>query len=285
MKLLLEKILNLTGCFADMKDKNVICVLFLLIFGFVFGKLTIEMKAEDEIPITPNDEMYIPIETVEPEPFDIDPRTYRLIIQGEVNNPLNLTLEDIKTMPVTSEIVRITCIAYKFGVTDYTGVANWTGVSLSYILNLARVNINTAVDVSFHTPDLNPWAYSTSLKIEEVFWGDIILAYEMNEVPIPAEHGFPIRLVCPRFFGYKWIRWLMYINVTTEDYIGFYPNNGYDDSPYIDVPLQIYYSPIDPDQKLHWIKIPSWAGLEIILTAIITTVIFPRFAKKYSKTT
>ncbi|MHA1968624.1 MAG: molybdopterin-dependent oxidoreductase, partial [Candidatus Hodarchaeales archaeon] len=229
-----------------MKDKNVICVLFLLIFGFVFGKLTIEMKAEDEIPITPNDEMYIPIETVEPEPFDIDPRTYRLIIQGEVNNPLNLTLEDIKTMPVTSEIVRITCIAYKFGVTDYTGVANWTGVSLSYILNLARVNINTAVDVSFHTPDLNPWAYSTSLKIEEVFWGDIILAYEMNEVPIPAEHGFPIRLVCPRFFGYKWIRWLMYINVTTEDYIGFYPNNGYDDSPYIDVPLQIYYSPIDP---------------------------------------
>ncbi len=49
-------------------------------------------------------------------------------------------------------------------------------------------------------------------------------------------------LVCPRFYGYKWIKWINYINVTAFDYLGDYEDDGYDDSPYIDVPLTIYYS-------------------------------------------
>ena len=259
------------------KTKSLV-ILILIVFGLNVGIQQID--ADDEIPITPNDEFFTIL--TEEEVFDIDPDTYRLIVTGEVKNPLNLSLDDIKSMPVTSEIVRIVCIGYTFGATNLTGVANWTGVSLYHILNMSKINFDTAVDISFHTPDLNPWAFSTSLKPEEAFWGDVILAYEMNGVPLPKEHGFPLRLVVPRFYGYKWIKWLKYINVTTEDYLGFYPSNGdYDDSPYVDVDLQIYYSPVSSDHKIPGSR-TFWPGLEIFLFAI-AIVLLPRFVKKFHK--
>ncbi|MHA1975378.1 MAG: molybdopterin-dependent oxidoreductase [Candidatus Hodarchaeales archaeon] len=233
----------------------------------VFSNFIIHGEPNDDIPITPNDEFF----TQAIDFFDIDPETYRLAVTGEVANPLNLTLEEIKAMPVTSEIVRLTCIGYKTGETSLTGVANWTGVRLFHILNMSQINLKTAKDISLHTPDRNPWAYSTSLTLEEAFWGDVILAYEMNGEPLPKDHGYPIRLVCPRFFGYKWIKWVAYINVTTEDYKGFYENGGYEDSPYVDVDLPIYYSPVESDIRVS--NSASWTGLNTIFSAIITGVV------------
>ncbi|MFW9915327.1 MAG: molybdopterin-dependent oxidoreductase [Candidatus Thorarchaeota archaeon] len=195
-------------------------------------------KANDEIPITPNDEFF----TVAIDYWDIDPEEYRLIVKGEVNNPLNLSLAEIKALPVTSEIVRLTCIEYTFGASDRTGVANWTGVKLSVILELAEIDLEKAVDVSFHTPDLSINGYSTSLTPEQAYWDDVILAYEMNEEPLPKEHGFPLRLVCPRMFGYKWIKWVTSIDVTPDDYRGFWEVRGYADSPYVSIiDLPVYY--------------------------------------------
>lgn len=257
-------------------------ILIGMMFSLAIGNMIIEVKSNEEFPITPNDEFF----TEAIDFFDIDPETYRLVVTGEVFNPLSLSLAEIKAMPVTSEIVRLTCVGYKFGATSYTGVANWTGVRLSYILNLSQIKWDKAVDISFHTPDLNPWAFSTSLNVTEAYWEDVILAYEMNGEPLPTEHGFPIRLVCPRFYGYKWIKWLMYINVITQDYRGYYENNGYNDSPYVDVPLQIYYStqayysPFTSDSQWSRLESSPWPGLEMILTAI-TIVLIPRFSKKY----
>ncbi|UCE14983.1 MAG: molybdopterin-dependent oxidoreductase [Candidatus Heimdallarchaeota archaeon] len=256
------------------KIKPIMISLFLY---FSLGNIVISSKT-DEIPITPNDEFF----TVAVDFFEIDPDTYRLIVTGEVVNPLNLSLDEIKSMPVTSEIVRLTCVGYNRQVPDstsLTGVANWTGVQLSHVLNLAQINYETARDISLHTPDLHgQYAFSTSLNLTEAFWEDVLLAYEMNGVPLPPDHGFPIRLVCPRFFGYKWIKWLKYINVTTKNYLGLYERNGYSDSPFVDVPLQIYYWPISQSQ------VPSpkssfWPRLEILLAMIVITTI-PKFVKK-----
>ncbi|MHA2253795.1 MAG: molybdopterin-dependent oxidoreductase, partial [Candidatus Kariarchaeaceae archaeon] len=126
-------------------------LLISLIMCLALGNALIVVKSEDEIPITPNDEFF----TAAIDYFDIDPENYSLIVTGEVNNPLNLSLDEIKAMPATSEIVRLTCIAYKYGADSYTGVANWTGVKLSYILDLAQIKMEKAFDVSFHTPDLS----------------------------------------------------------------------------------------------------------------------------------
>ncbi len=252
---------------AKLKVKSII-ISFLL--SLALCNMMIEVKSNEDIPITPNDEFF----TEAIDFFDINPDTYRLVVTGAVVTPLNLSLEEIRALPVSSEIVRLTCVAYKYGARTLTGVANWTGVRLSYILNLAQINNFSTKDITFHTPDLSRLGYSTSLNLTEAFWGDVILAYEMNEEPLPAIHGFPIRLVCPRFYGYKWIKWLAYINVSSKNYEGFWESRGYEDSPYIDINLPIYYSPLRSDVTAFSSKSTQstpWSGIEIILPLVITT--------------
>ena len=80
------------------------------------------------------------------------------------------------------------------------------------------------------------------MTVDESYWDDVILAYEMNGEPLPILHGFPLRLVCPRFYGYKWIKLVASIDVTAEDYLGYWEKGGYyEDSPYVDDSLPIYY--------------------------------------------
>lgn len=260
-------------------------LILLLVILIAFGNYLVSITAtqtEKVIPITPNEDFF----KVSIDYFDIDPVDYRLIVTGEVNNPLSLTLDDIKALNVTSEIVRLTCVSYQYSK-DLTGVANWTGVRLSYILNLAEININNTVDISFHTPDLSVSGYSTSLKPEEAFWEDVILAYEMNEEPLPKAHGYPIRVVCPRFFGFKWIKWLTYINVCSEEYIGFYPQEGYSDSPYVDVDLPIYYS-VPPSSYISTststTQPVSWFGFELFLSTLAVLTITRSRRKRFLTT-
>jgi DMSO/TMAO reductase YedYZ molybdopterin-dependent catalytic subunit len=257
--------------------QSLILILF-VIFTFGYHLIYIEtVRSNDEIPITPNDEFF----KISIDYWDIDPETYNLVVTGQVNNPLNLSLDEIKALPVTSEIVRLTCINYKSGARDLTGVANWTGVKLSNILELAEINLEKTADISFHTLDLSTGGYSTSLNTEEAYWDDVILAYEMNGEPLPKDHGFPLRLVCPRMFGYKWIKWVAYINVTTTDYKGFWENLGFDDSPYVDIEnLPIYY-PLTSDNEVPSTEKQkiSWFGFELFLTALITLTL-TRLQKK-----
>jgi DMSO/TMAO reductase YedYZ molybdopterin-dependent catalytic subunit len=254
-----------------------ILIMFILI-AFGNNLITIKtIRADDDIPITPNDEFFINSIDF----FDIDPDEYRLIVTGEVTNPLSLSLDEIKAMPITSEIVRLTCIEHTFGARDRTAVANWTGVKLSHLLDMAEINQDKAIDISMHTPDLSAEGYSTSLNLTEAYWDDVILAYEMNEEPLPQEHGFPLRLVCPRMFGYKWIKWLVYINVTTIDYQGFWESYGYDDSPLINIKnLPIYY-PVTSNSEVPPIseQRSPWLGFGTFFAAL-TTLTLSRLRKK-----
>ncbi|MFX1516311.1 MAG: molybdopterin-dependent oxidoreductase, partial [Promethearchaeota archaeon] len=150
------------------RELKPVIVSFLLLIAF--GNFFINVKGNNDIPITPNDDFF----TIAIDFFDIDPVNYRLVVTGAVDNPLNLSLAEIKAMPVTSEIVRITCVSYQYGASSLTGVANWTGVRLSHILSQAKINTYSVKDISFHTPDLGPQGYSTSLAINEAFWDDVI---------------------------------------------------------------------------------------------------------------
>ncbi|MFW9991387.1 MAG: molybdopterin-dependent oxidoreductase [Candidatus Odinarchaeota archaeon] len=207
--------------------------------SFALSGVNLKASNNNDSVITPNSEFF----TTAIDYFEIDPEEYRLTVTGAVKNTLTFTLDEIKSITGLSEVVRLTCVAYKSGATSMTGVANFTGVRLSYFLDLAEINYNIAKDISFHTPD--PDGYSTSLNLTEAYWDDVILAYEMNGEPLPVDHGFPVRLVCPRFYGYKWIKWLANINIETKDYVGFWEGFGYSDSPYVDVDLPIYYNETD----------------------------------------
>jgi DMSO/TMAO reductase YedYZ molybdopterin-dependent catalytic subunit len=263
-----------------LKNTRLQLLILIMLILVAFGNNLINVKTiktDDDIPITPNNVFFVNAIDF----FDIDPNEYRLIVTGEVTNTLSLSLDEIKAMPITSEIVRLTCIEHTYGASNRTAVANWTGVRLSYVLDMAEINQDKANDISMHTPALSARGYSTSLNLTEAYWDDVILAYEMNEEPLPKVHGFPLRLVCPRMFGYKWIKWLAYINITTTDYLGFWEGFGYDDSPYVNIlNLPIYYpltsdSEVPPTSKLR----SPWFGFGTFFAAL-TTLTLSRLRKK-----
>lgn len=258
-----------------MKKKPTFLIIGAFIILLLVSPLLSLSKVFQNSDITPNEEFF----SVAIDYFDIDPLSYHLTVSGAVSNPLNYSLEELKSMPVTSEIVRLTCIAYKYGQTDKTGVANFTGVKLSDILNLAEIDFQRALDISFHTPD--PEGYSTSLNTDEAFWDDVILAYEMNGVPLPTEHGFPLRLVCPRFYGYKWIKWISSIVVETEDYSGYWESRGYEESPYVDTDLQIYYD--NPTQTFTTTHETPWLKLEFLFVITAISISIKRIFSKLTK--
>jgi DMSO/TMAO reductase YedYZ molybdopterin-dependent catalytic subunit len=88
------------------------------------------------------------------------------------------------------------------------GTGKWKGVSLKNILEKACLK-EGATYVQFTGAD----GYTASITLEEALRDSTILAYEMNDVTLPKEHGFPARLVLPGALGYKWVKWIVKMEV------------------------------------------------------------------------
>jgi len=111
------------------------------------------------------------------------------------------------------------------------GTAEWTGTSLASLLAEADVHPE-AVDVVLRGSDRGiqggeDQTYARSLPIAEAMRSEILVAYEMNGEPIPPQHGFPIRLVVPGWYGMASVKWLHAIEVLTEPFDGFQQATAY----------------------------------------------------------
>jgi DMSO/TMAO reductase YedYZ molybdopterin-dependent catalytic subunit len=132
----------------------------------------------------------------------VDPVAYKLKVGGKVNNPLDLTYDQIHCLPQVTAKPRLVCT----GV--FVDEATWTGVSLKTILDIAGVQADanalvlTSVD-----------GFQTEVNLKDVLQQDSFLAYEVNGQILPILHGFPIRAVFPEMPGSKWIKWLVEIQV------------------------------------------------------------------------
>jgi hypothetical protein len=82
-----------------------------------------------------------------------------------------------------------------------------------------------ANEVVFYAAD----GYSSSLTLEDATSEDVLLAYEMNSEVLPADHGYPIRLIAPGKAGYKWVKWITHIELVDYDYKGYWESRGWDD--------------------------------------------------------
>lgn len=166
---------------------------------------------------------------------------FRLRVNGNVENPLELTIQDLMTKFEPVEYVAVMqCagngrgrlnppapgIQWNFGA-----MANikWTGVRLRDILDMAGVK-KGSVDVVFNGLDVPPMPSTPdvvkSIHLDEVF-DDIIVAYKMNDRPIPMLHGFPLRLVVPGWYASLWIKALSDITVTDKEFDGFWVKSAY----------------------------------------------------------
>jgi DMSO/TMAO reductase YedYZ molybdopterin-dependent catalytic subunit len=185
-------------------------VLVLLLAGCIAQKTEQETVSDK---ITPIEDFFVLDLGVQPE---IDIGEWRLEVTGLVENPLSLTYDEILAMP------QVTQITYLYCMPGYEGTGEWTGVPLLYVLEKAGYSDET-VSVVFYAAD----EYSSSIPLDKAVVQDTILAYKMNGVTLPEEHGYPLRLVVPDKVGYKWVKWIVKIELVDYLYEGYWESRGY----------------------------------------------------------
>ncbi len=139
-----------------------------------------------------------------------------LTVTGLVSNPLSLSLSDIRAMPQTTEDAALYCVDDP-GTPLQSGA--WTGVSLSYLLQLANVS-TSAIKVAFFAPD----GYSADLTVQMAMQNDILLAYEKDNASLSG-----LQLVVPGNWGYKWITNPNEIQLVNYNFLGTTESEGYSD--------------------------------------------------------
>ncbi|HLP91746.1 MAG TPA: molybdopterin-dependent oxidoreductase [Nostocaceae cyanobacterium] len=149
----------------------------------------------------------------------IDVNQYRLIVDGEVNNPLSLSIADIQNLPFTSMIIRHVCVE------GWAAVVQWGGVRLREILALSQPRTN-AKYVYFKSAD----GYYESWDLASAVHPQTLLAYQKNGVSLPVENGAPLRLAAPIKLGYKQSKWVTRITLTSNLSIfrGYWEDQGYE---------------------------------------------------------
>jgi DMSO/TMAO reductase YedYZ molybdopterin-dependent catalytic subunit len=144
---------------------------------------------------------------------------YRLTVDGLVERPLTLTLDDLLAMPQTDLVRDFQCVT-GWRVADVP----WRGVLLSHLLDEAGVR-----DGATH---LRIWsfdgAYTESLTLDQARRGDMLAAHRMLDGPVSREHGGPVRLFVGPMYGYKSLKWLERIEVVDDLHPGYWEVRGYD---------------------------------------------------------
>lgn len=172
----------------------------------------------------------------------VDPATWTLEIGGAVANPLRLTLADLQQRPRSTVAVTMECAGNGRALLDprplsqpwlleAVGTAEWTGTPLAPLLEAAAM-AGDAVDVVFTGADRGveggvEQRYARALSVEETRRPEVILAYEMNGRPLPPQHGAPLRLVTPGWYGMTNVKWLTQVTVATEPFDGYQQVRGY----------------------------------------------------------
>jgi DMSO/TMAO reductase YedYZ molybdopterin-dependent catalytic subunit len=145
---------------------------------------------------------------------------YTLTIDGEVENPVKLNWNDFINLPKTVSVSDFHCVE-GWSVLD----CKWEGVRITDIEKLVKPK-EVAKAVTFMCAD----QYTTSLYREELRGDDVLLAYKLNDVPLEAGLGAPVRLVVPSKYAYKSALWVVHLRFTRGKELGFWEQRGYSDS-------------------------------------------------------
>lgn len=148
-----------------------------------------------------------------------DPATYVLRIGGAVERPVTLVWSEVAALPGEEQVSDFHCVT---GWSVY-GV-RWEGVRPATIVELVRPRPE-ARHVTFLSLE-EP--YADQLTLEQFLLPDVMLARGMDGRPMPREHGAPLRLVIPRMYGYKGVKWLGGIRFDTAPGLGYWEQRGYD---------------------------------------------------------
>lgn len=172
----------------------------------------------------------------------VDPIAYRLKVEGEVETPLDLTLDALHACPQRTETVTLECAGNGRAriqprpvsqpwLLEAVGTAAWSGVSVGDLLDEAGVT-DDGVEVVFTGLDTGMeggilQSYQRSLSLEEARRPEVILAHHMNGSPLLPQHGAPVRLVVPGWYGMTSVKWVDRITVVPEPFEGYQQVEAY----------------------------------------------------------
>ncbi len=165
-----------------------------------------------------------------------DPDTWALEVGGAVGRPASLSLADLRALPAVTRTVTMECAGNGRAlmaprppsqpwVLEAVGTGSWTGVPLADLLERAGVGAD-AVEVLFTGADRGvendvEQAYQRSLTVADALGVEALVAYDLNGAPLPPQHGAPLRLVVPGWYGMTNVKWLRSITLVTEPFDGY----------------------------------------------------------------
>jgi len=186
--------------------------------------------------------------------FDIprvDPATWQLAIGGRVRTPSTFTLDDIKALRPVTRRVTLECAGNGRAklaprpisqpwLFEAVGTADWTGTPLRPLLQAAGP-LKDAVDVVFTGLDRGVQGgieqqYERSLSLADASSDEVFLAYAINGQPLPPQHGFPLRVVVPGWYGMTHVKWLRSITVVNQPFRGYQQEPAYQVTPSLEEP-------------------------------------------------
>jgi len=154
-------------------------------------------------------------------PQHINESDYRLTVTGLTTTTKASTYRDVlDNHQHYSKVVTLHCVE------GWDVTILWEGVLVRDLIQEAGIDPR-ANTVIFHAHD----GYTTSFPLSYVMDNDIIMAYAMNNVTLPAERGYPFELVAEDKWGYKWIKWIEEIELSDNpNYKGYWEQRGYSNS-------------------------------------------------------
>jgi sulfane dehydrogenase subunit SoxC len=172
----------------------------------------------------------------------VDPDVWRLEVGGRVETPLTLSLDALRARPAADVTVTMECAGNGRArlsprpvsqpwLQEAVGTARWRGAPLRALLEEAGV-ADGAVEIVFTGLDRGveggiEQVYQRSLPVAEALRDEVLLAYEMNGAPLLPQHGFPLRLVVPGWYGMASVKWLARIDAVERPFEGYQQLHSY----------------------------------------------------------
>jgi len=173
---------------------------------------------------------------------EVDAASWRLRLGGTLARPVELTLDELRARPRRSIPVTLECAGNGRArlsprpisqpwLLEAIGTAEWTGTPLAPVLDEAGVPPD-AVEIVFTGADRGvqngiEHQYQRSLTVTEAMRAEVLLAYEMNGRPLEPQHGAPLRLIVPGWYGMTSVKWLTTIEATDRPFTGFQQVDAY----------------------------------------------------------
>ena len=216
-----------------------------------------------------------------------------IAVDGAVERPISITFDEVRALPARTLAVTLECAGNGRRYLDpkapgeqwglgAVGTAEWTGTPLGALLERVAPNPK-AVEVLFRGADEGipkdlgrHIAYERALPVADALSDDVLVTYLMNGEPIPPEHGGPLRLVVPGWYGMASVKWLARITLLDRPFVGFYQTDRYvlDGSPLRTIrPRAILTYPQDGTrhERAIWIAGFAWSGAAPIARVDVST--------------